>query len=176
MTYSAPSTQAVDYLVTAADWNQDVVNNIIAIHDCPAARAYHNTTQTVGTGGSGTALALNSEQFDNDTIHDTSTNNSRLTATTAGVYLITGSFGVTHNAGRYIAEILYNGTTVIGRNGMYNTGSSQGVTVAVAALYKLSASDYVQLRVYQDSGTTATVVSSGNYSPYFGMQWVGAGT
>src|SRR6266576_1935140 len=64
-------------------------------HFQPAVRVFHNAAQSLTTGVA-TALAFNSERFDQagnvaDTQHDTVTNNSRLTCRYAGVYLISGT-------------------------------------------------------------------------------------
>ena len=50
------------------------------------ARVYNNADLTIPTA-SWTNLTFNSEDFDTDTIHDTSTNTDRLICKTAGVYL-----------------------------------------------------------------------------------------
>ena len=61
----------------------------------PAVRVFHNASQSI-TNSTLTALAFNSERFDQaggvaSTMHDTVTNNSRLTAIYAGVYMIGGT-------------------------------------------------------------------------------------
>ena len=50
---------------------------------CIGAHAYHNAAQSINTA-SETTLALNSERWDTDSIHDTAVNNSRLTCVTPG--------------------------------------------------------------------------------------------
>ena len=52
------------------------------------ARAHHSSNQSI-TNNTFTVLSLNSERWDTDSIHDNSTNNSRLTCNTAGKYIIT---------------------------------------------------------------------------------------
>src|SRR5262249_52738845 len=56
----------------------------------PRGRAYKTTAQAIPTG-TWTPVQLDAEQFDTDTIHDTATNNSRLTCKTAGIYLCVGN-------------------------------------------------------------------------------------
>src|SRR5689334_6638767 len=61
----------------------------------PAVRVTHNTTQSI-TNNTATVLAFNTERFDqaggaSAAMHDTVTNNSRLTALYAGIYLINAS-------------------------------------------------------------------------------------
>ena len=76
-----------------------------------SARAYHNTTQSI-PNATDTALAMNSEEYDTDTIHDTATNNSRLTFKTAGKYLVWAEIEWAANGtGERFVAIKKNGTT-----------------------------------------------------------------
>src|SRR5678815_4874680 len=92
------------------------VNQALDVLDAlvgPKARVYHNTTQSIANN-TNVALAFNSERFDTDTIHDLSTNNSRLTCRTAGTYLLLGHFGTAANAtGRRVIAIRLTGSTYI---------------------------------------------------------------
>src|SRR3990167_8910278 len=54
-----------------------------------AARAYNDAAISL-TSGTATIITLNQERWDTDTIHSTSSNTGRLTATTAGRYQIIG--------------------------------------------------------------------------------------
>jgi hypothetical protein len=137
-----------------------------------AARAYHNTTQT-STENSWVSLALNSERLDTDTIHDTATNNSRLTCKTAGIYQISGNASWANGgstAGIRALRILLNGTTVIGET-LITASAAQDYTLNVSTVYELAVNDYVQLQVYCDNTGVGslTINASGNYSPEFGM-------
>lgn len=138
----------------------------------PSARAYHSTNQSINNTV-GTALALNSERFDTDTIHDTVTNNSRLTCKTAGKYLIFGhvewAANVTNN--RQVS-ILVNGATNIAISAQPANVNALTTRQSISSIYSLAVNDYVELFVYQDSGGALNVLASGNYSPEFGMVWV----
>jgi hypothetical protein len=134
----------------------------------PAVRAYHNTTQSI-PHNTDTALAFNSERFDTDAIHDTVTNNSRLTAKTAGKYMITGHMEMDANAtGVRTMHIMLNGTTVVAMQ----TGpglSGNTAQMSVSTIYELAVNDYVELRVYQTSGGALNVTSTGNRAAEFAM-------
>ena len=137
------------------------------------ARAYHNTTQT-STENTWVSLALNSERFDNDTIHDNSTNNSRLTCKTAGVYLIFGNAefaGGGSTQGPRGIRILLNGTTVIAEDYRNATVDQPHALNISAPPYELAVNDYVELQVYcTNTGVgNLTINASANYSPEFGM-------
>lgn len=179
MSYSAPSTHAVGYLVLAADWNQDVGDNIIALHDAPGARAYHNTTQSASHAAV-TALALNSEQHDNGSLHDTVTNNSRLTAPLAGVYLMSGFFAGTWAKGTYLGYIRVNaGVIPISKGQRQSDTTARFTSIPLATFYQLSVNDYIELLVqpFIDAGSgSITIGGASGYDTALSMQWIGAGT
>ena len=167
MSYSAPSTRSADYLVSHTVWNQDVKDNIIAIHDPPSVLVYHSTTQSIASGG--VALAFNSEEYDSATLHSTSTNNSRLTASIAGVYLATVFLQInTATSGSHSVYIRVNGSGYESRNSINDSGN---IYMALTGLVKLSASDYIEM-VYTHALSNQTV----NAATRFGMTWLGAGT
>ena len=79
------------------------------------ARAHHSSNQSI-TNNTFTVLSLNSERWDTDSIHDNSTNNSRLTCNTAGKYIITaGVYWGQDTSGERVLEIFFNGATVLTR-------------------------------------------------------------
>lgn len=136
----------------------------------PAARVFHNAAQTLTTGAI-TALLFNSERFDNDTLHDTVTNTSRLTAGRAGIYAITShvTFAGNTTGGRAVA-IRLNGTTEIAKDEQLANGSNT-TSMTVTTYYKLNAGDYVEVTGQQNSGGNLNVNTAGNSSPEFSMVW-----
>lgn len=141
----------------------------------PAARVYNSAAISLANY-TATALTFNSERYDNDSIHSTSSNTGRLTATTAGVYQITGHVGFAGSGtGRRQIYIRLNGSTLIGvQDGVpYTSGSDCYLTVT--AEYKLAATDYVELVAFQNSGGSINAVSGGSYTPEFAMHKVSDG-
>ena len=136
------------------------------------ARAHNNANQSI-PHNTWTALALNSERYDTDTIHDNVTNNSRLTCKTAGVYSSTGC--VYFNTGaiswRGIA-IRLNGTTFIGAQ-LFWSGAVAGFYFSVATIYKLAVNDYIELLAYQTTGGAINSLTFHHMSPEFAMQRIG---
>lgn len=138
------------------------------------ARVYHNAAQSI-PNATLTALAFNSERYDTDGLHDTATNNSRLTATKAGVYLMTGTFAYgTAASGLRQSYIRLNGATLLVA---VNSGVAGGTTIATVhnptTLYQLAVGDYVELVAYQDTGGALNVNVFGNFSPEFAMHLLG---
>lgn len=170
MAYSDPTTRSTNDSITAAIWNADLVDNIIALHESmPSARVYHDTTQAL-TGSTDTALAFNQELYDNAAIHDTSSNNSRLTCPSGGdgIYMIVGNVEWTTSTGTYYLKIRLNGSTIIANQRQDGTANNPG---QISTLYVLAAGDYVEL-VANPSGNR-TVASTAAYSPRFMMHRVG---
>lgn len=161
----------------AADANA-IDTGVYEAHLQPCVRAYHNAAQSV-TSGTPLALALNSERFDQaagvaDTMHDTATNNSRLTCRYAGVYQITAQVEWAANATPYRnVSIRLNGATTIVSNVLTAIGSGAVTVQFVTTLYPLAVNDYVEAVVDQTSGGGLNVNSTANRSPEFMMVRVG---
>ena len=116
-----------------------------------AARVYHSTTQSI-SNSSDTTFVFDTENFDTDTIHSTSSNTERLTATTAGKYVIEAQIEWAASAvGLRIAKLRLNGTTIIAWTTI--TPLSTGTTsMTVSTVYDLAATDYVEVLGNQTSG------------------------
>lgn len=134
----------------------------------PRARVFHDANQSIDDS-TVTALAFNSERFDTDGIHDTATNNSRLTCATAGTYLIGASVEWASSAtGNRNLSLRLNGTTFL--VGVAQTALTGATTQQqFATLYDLAAADYVECMVFQTSGGALNVNAQGNYTPEFWM-------
>ncbi len=123
------------------------------------AKAYAATTQSIPNSAT-TAVAFPLEEYDTDAFHDLVTNNARLTvpAGKAGKYLLQG--------GTYIGaapptstETLFrkNGTTLI-RSAAGSIGD--GGWALPHATADLAEGDYVELIIYQNSGSAKTIGST----------------
>jgi len=134
------------------------------------ARVYHNAAQTL-TSGTNTILNFNSELYDVGDLHDTATNNSRLTAPVAGKYLIFGNIAFAANTtGLRELRLLLNGITPIGLAREVPQSANHFMNCSV--IYDLAVGDYIQCTVNQTSGGNLNVVVAGDASPHFGMTLV----
>lgn len=175
MPYSAPTTVTTGQLVTASLMNTDWGGNITFLANPPSCRVFNNAVINLATSGVGVALTFNSERWDTDTIHDTVTNTDRLTCKTAGLYAIYASVEFAVNAtGNRQVFIELNGATAIAAHSQLAT-STIGTQITVKTIYKLAVNDYVRCIARQDSTAALNVSAFGNYSPEFGMTWVGLG-
>lgn len=182
MSWNAGADVTTGDLITAAQWNNylGVSGSLEFLHDKPMARVYHNASQAA-TQEAFTTLAFNSERFDNDVIHDVSTNNSRLTCKTAGKYLIIAN--VYWSAVQPTAEgttflrtsLKLNGTTYIASVRHLPPTESSNWGQIVTTLYQLAVNDYIEVLVYPFwVNANAQIDAVGNYSPEFMMCWIGA--
>ena len=99
-----------------------------------------------------TTVALNSETFDTNSMHDNATNNSRITCNTAGVYRITANIQFANHAdgSRWLAI----NSSVAGRialnYGPSNGGSTAALSLSVDHLFAVA--EYVEMQVSHSAG------------------------
>jgi hypothetical protein len=133
-------------------------------------RVYHSSTTTL-SNSTITTINFNSERYDTDGFHDTVTNNSRLTATIDGYYIIAGNLTYDfHATGIRSNFILLNGTTYIAadsRRAPVQAGETSQINTGT--IYFLNAGDYVEMQGFQNSGGNLNVQANTDYSPVFMM-------
>ena len=132
----------------------------------------YNNANISAASSAYTVLTFNSERYDTDGIHSTTTNTNRLTVTRSGKYEILGSAQWANNATGYrMLGIRLNGVTWIGF--IQNVAISSPLVQQASSQYQLNVGDYVELLVYQNSGVALNILAEPNYSPEFSMQQVG---
>ena len=150
----------------------DKDGNISEITHAPSVRAYNSSNIAIPNDAF-TVLTLNSERYDTDGMHSTSTNTGRLTATTAGIYVIWGGIsweaaGVNSRRG---LQILL-GTSVSIAEVQVEAGAITHIQ-NVSTIHNMAAGDYVQLRALQDgNGGGLQVIATERKSPEFAMTWL----
>ncbi len=134
----------------------------------PAVFAWRDPTQTT-TSGVLTPIALTSELYDTDAMHDTSTNNTRITINTPGVYLLDGHSSWAADPVDGSITFYFNGTANIQISNVVGDYRSMNLT----EVRNFVVGDYIELAVLQISGgDLATVSASGKYST-FSATWLG---
>jgi hypothetical protein len=171
-TYNTIGTFTAGNVLTAAEMN-DIGENSNNYRVPPMCRV-------VSTGD--TAIAHNTfvaesfdgtEAFDTDSMHDPSSNPSRITINTAGVYLITGNvlWQLNTNGSRQL-WIRLNGSTYIAGNDA-RCDASYDMPQVVTTLYEFAANDYVELVLRQDSNVSLNSKTAASYAATFQALWVG---
>lgn len=140
----------------------------LANRTAEGARVYNSTAISIANHTS-TALPFNSERWDTDNCHSTTSSTSRLYCNTPGWYIITGHVSFDYNpTGQRQVQISLNGSTTLAVHAQ-NANSAGGTHMSVACLYYLSAGQHVTLNVWQNSGGPLNIASGANYSPEFAM-------
>lgn len=143
----------------------------------PRAQVYRTTAQAI-TNTTLTAVAFDNESYDTNGMHDTVTNNSRLTCHIAGVYLVAATIVFATNAAghRGVGFQVNGGGTYYGWNLAPNIGAVYNHVVNAAWLIPLAPNDFVEAWVYQTSGGGLNVgVADGTTGAnnVFQATWVG---
>lgn len=122
-----------------------------------------DAVQGIPTGlGGGTAISFNLAEavYDTDSMHDPSTNPTRVTINTPGLYLFDagGYFDANATGVRRLYLAASTGiTSAVGEAGLSGTDFTY---LSVTGVFPLAAGDYVQVFVLQNSGTTLNFNSS----------------
>jgi hypothetical protein len=72
-------------------------------------------------------------------------------------------------SGLWGLRLQLNGKTVIAEQTMPNTAAQFRISMSVGTLYALAAGDYVEVQVFQNSGSPLLIRSIAATSPEFGM-------
>ena len=179
MAYQTPRTWTTAELVTAAMLNQDIRDNVSFLANPPACRVYHNAAQSI-TDAAEITVAFNSERFDTAAMHDTVTNNSRITIPVAGLYIVTfnGEIAAAADYTLLTVRFVVNNATNIARSAIGTVANAtQTPGLHLSTLYKFAAADYVDVRVLQDNSASAArnLLSTSAMSPEFSACMVGLG-
>lgn len=138
----------------------------------PRVRAYRSTNQTI-PNNTATSLLLTAERWDSDGEHSTSSNTSRFTIVTAGVYVMTTHIAWDNNGtGTRLVNFQLNGATDIGASRLPGLATANQ-QMSVATVFYFSAGDYVEVVVKQDSGGNLDVVAADDYGCEFSMALIG---
>jgi len=126
--------------------------------------AIYNNANVSVPDATWTSIPFNQERRDDADFHSTTTNNDRITIPShlGGWYAIAGHIRWASAPPTGYVGLRVNGTTFIALQVL--TGGSM-MMASVATLYSLSGGDYIELRVWQNSGAALDIVASGNYSP-----------
>jgi hypothetical protein len=134
---------------------------------------YQSTGQSISSATQ-TDLTFNSELFDTDAYHSTSTNTARITipAGKGGFFLVTARVAFASNStGTRGLWIRKNGNEIaFADSEPVSTGDL--TTVQLSHIMDLAAGDFITMNAYQVSGTTLNTVTDQGKT-YFAVQYLG---
>lgn len=136
---------------------------------------YNSATLSIANS-TATQLTFDSEFFDTNGFHSTSTNTGRITIPSgyAGKYLINIAtrWAADSSAGNRQVNLYKNGSSLI--DYLEGFGSGAGLTyIARSAIVDLAVGDYISIYVTQNSGTTVGLYMR-SYEQPVTIQWLGA--
>ena len=149
----------------------------------PTAAAYsgvslYNSADIALASGTATALTFDTEYFDTDSFHSTSSNTSRITvpAGKAGKYLITYYVQFANNTTGTRNTSLRVNTTIVYQNNFSPPTSSTTATVNIGGAWtgSLAVSDYIELFCTQNSGGSLNIQGVPSYTLHFAATDLGA--
>lgn len=139
--------------VAPAAWGDQARDNDEFLIDPPTCSVFDTSSPSL-THDTVTVLNANSENYDNNAMHSTVSNTSRITFQTAGRYLLTAVLVfAANNSGNRGFNFRINGTTTLNMT-LHPASSSGALTTnqSGARTYVASAGDYAEVTAYQSSG------------------------
>lgn len=153
MAYVDPNTihNPATGTVAPATWGDVLRDDLEFLISPPACSVYDTTGQTLTTATS-TVINHGSENYDNDAMHSTVSNTSRITAQTAGRYLFIVTVEFAANATGLRQVFFYKNNVSTGVGSRQNATTTFNAIFQASATIILAAGDYVEIQAYQSSG------------------------
>lgn len=141
-----------------------VAENATDAHGITPAVKVRNTSNISIPNDTTTTLTYNTEDYDTHDLHSTTINPSRLTCKHAGKYLIVANVRFAINpTGERVVEIRRSGSLAaqsrVGANPVAGTGRT---VLNVTTVEDLNVGDYLEVSVFQNSGSSLDVESVTN--------------
>jgi hypothetical protein len=154
------ATEVPGNFITAALWNAQVAALGNFTLSVPRFRGYQTTVQFL-LDSTWVSLAIDTEDFDSDGGHSTTTNTSRYVCQVAGTYWLAGMAGFAGNAtGNRAARLAVNGTAIHGTFVKVTAASTSTVGVPTFGYAALAVGDYVEVQATQNSGVVSPGLST----------------
>jgi hypothetical protein len=175
MAWTTPRTWVVGEVLTAANMNTHLRDNVSWLGNPPTCRVY-NSAALATTSGTPLPLTYNSERWDTESMHSTVTNTERLLAPVAGKYRVGAAVRYASNATNqrelYIER--FNSSNV--SQGVYIHKIVPAINgnitdVDVNTEIEMNLNDYVKIVALQNSGGGINITVSGKFTPEAWMTW-----
>lgn len=165
-TYTTVPTKSTGNTVSTSDWNTYVRDNLNNLIVPPSVSVKRASAQSI-SNTTWTAVSWDTELWDTDSMWSSTPNPTRLTIGTTGLYCVNANVTFTNTAsgiGR-IVGIRTNGTTVNAVQYQYQLGVGFLAVNHVQAILDLTATDYLEVIVYQDSGGALNLNADASEQP-----------
>jgi hypothetical protein len=170
--WTTPRSWSAGETVTSTILNTHVRDNLNAIVSPPYAFVRATTATALNSSG-WTAIAFNTEVADTDNMWVSSAA-TRMTINTAGLYLITGGYGLNLTANTYTRfTFAVNGANVPTAGSNVGAGDvGMNAEVSASLFYRFSVADYVEVKGLTTSTNVNTVITNGDQA-YCQARWMG---
>jgi len=164
--------------ITAAWQNAQVkaLNDFLAgsgTNGVPRFKGYASSAQSLATGTTDIPLTLDTEDYDSDNGHSTTTNTSRYTVQVAGTYVIMGTAAIATSAtGNRKLGINVNGVNARGGVVQSPGFASNSWCAVVCTTQALVVGDYVELVAWQTSGGSLNTSATAGFGPVLALNWI----
>lgn len=140
----------------------------------PRFQGYSVSSQSIPTGINYVSLTLDTEVYDSDGGHSTTTNTSRYTVQVAGTYYISGSCGYPGTAGgNRSTRIAVNGSPAQGSQVADAPTTTANSWYGIATCFAvLNVGDYVEVQTWQNSGGGISTNGGVATGPTLNVLWV----
>lgn len=170
MAWTTPTAVNTGAIITQTYTEQIIRDNLLYLKDRadnpPRAFVYHSATQSIANG-TDTAVACNSEILDSAALHDTATNNSRLTVPSGetGIWLFAAYVEFDANAtGQRKLVLRHGGSQTMAALTVDAAAGSQPTRLTVTTILSMSAAEYMEAVVSQNSGGALNLASVPRFS------------
>jgi len=162
-----------------ASWGDAVRDALNFLANRPACRLT-NSTPTPLPHGVVTDLPFNTERYDTDGMHSTTTNTHRIRFNTAGLYLVVGQVTIQQNAtGSRALNMDLRGPVSPAATiaSVLHTAGSAGFSkrLIVSTVWKFLIGDEVSIAAFQDSGVTLNAEPADAFGYELSATWIGTG-
>jgi hypothetical protein len=178
------ATEVPGNFVISALWNAQVAATMqwlfgTGSNGVPRFKGYASTAQPIAGVASGTnpvdvPINLDTEVYDSEGGHSTTTNPSRYTCQVPGLYRLTAVGGFpTNGTGDRKVGININGVPPPGSVVQGVPSSARSWSACVSVEQYLNAGDYVEMVMWQTNTTALNTAVFSGYGPALSVWWIG---
>lgn len=167
-------TEVPGNYITSALWNTQINNGLRSFTFTPPMFKGVATSASSIASNSSVAIPLTSAVVDTDGGWSSTTNPSRYTVQVAGTYLCVASGAWAINAANVAVSVALRQNGAVAQVAQSISSTSGDWRDQVTSLLQCSVGDYIELALYQDSGSAQTPPTTNVYDqPALMCLWIG---